>query len=94
MNILSVRLQEEFRRSTSSPEVPADKVAVVSSAIRQALQGVSAAAYLRPIVTSHAINGDLEGALAAIKEAKEAQLRSSASGAHTCLSTRSIDGVN
>ncbi|KAK9849951.1 hypothetical protein WJX84_009719 [Apatococcus fuscideae] len=63
--------------ASSSQAVPGDKVEVVSTAIREALQAASSDAYLRPIVTSHAINGDLEGALAAIKAAKEAQLQTS-----------------
>ncbi|KAK9859824.1 hypothetical protein WJX84_001803 [Apatococcus fuscideae] len=70
---------------SSNHFVPEDKVAVVSRAVREALQARSAAAYLRPIVTSHAITGDLKGALAAIKEAKEAQLLHSSPGADSSL---------
>ena len=73
-------LQEQAEEDSSRHTVPEDKVAVVSRGIREALQARSAAAYLRPIVTSHAITGNLEGALAAIKEAKEAQLLKSAPG--------------
>jgi len=78
---LLMMLQGHGETKASSQVVPEDKVAVVSRAVREALQARSAAAYLRPIVTSHAITGDLEGALAAIKEAKEAQLLCSSPGA-------------
>ena len=72
--------------ASSSQAVPGDKVEVVSTAIREALQAAGSDAYLRPIVTSHAINGDLEGALAAIKAAKAAQLHTSgAPGTHAHL---------
>lgn len=50
------------------------KVARVSMALRDALRAVDAAAYLRPLVISHAAVGDLHGALQLIRDAKEAQL--------------------
>ena len=77
-------LQVDGQSTASSHTVPEEKVAVVSQAIREALQAKSAAAYLRPIVTSHAITANLQGALAAIKEAKEAQLLHSSSGTAQC----------
>ncbi|KAL4420046.1 hypothetical protein ABPG77_007485 [Micractinium sp. CCAP 211/92] len=51
------------------------KVRAVCSAVRRALQSRDPARYLRAILTSHAKSGDLEGALAAVKEAKEEALQ-------------------
>lgn len=56
------------------------KVARVSLALRDALRAAGAAAYLRPLVTSHAAAGDLHGALALVRDAKEAQLAQPAEG--------------
>lgn len=57
---------------------PEDKVAAVSKALREALQSVDAAAYLRALVMSHSALGDLHGALRLIKDAKEAALAAGA----------------
>ena len=57
------------------------KVAQVSMALREALRAIDAAAYLRPLVTSHAAVGDLHGALRLIRDAKEAQLAQPADAA-------------
>ena len=86
-------LQVDGDSKTSTHAVPEDKVAVASRALREALQAKSAAAYLRPIVTSHAITADLQGALAAIKDAKEAQLRHSSPGTAPCHLTATTSDV-
>ena len=52
-----------------------DKVAAVASAIQQALQGADSGRYLKPMLTSYAVQGNPEGALALIKQVKEAQLQ-------------------
>lgn len=50
------------------------KVAAVIKTIREALRILDAKLYLRPLLTSYSALGDIHGALALIKEAKEEQL--------------------
>ena len=51
-----------------------DKVAAVARALRAALMAAGPARYLRPLLTSHAILGDLGSALALVKARREAEL--------------------
>ncbi|CAL5218701.1 g412 [Coccomyxa viridis] len=50
------------------------KVAAVIKALREALRGLDAKLYVRPLLTSYSALGDIHGALRLIKEAKEEQL--------------------
>ena len=50
------------------------KVAAVIKALREALRGLDAKLYVRPLLTSYSALGDVHGALRLIKEAKEEQL--------------------
>lgn len=56
--------------------VPEGKIGAVAKALRAALlaSGKGQAHFLRPILTSHAVLGDLDGALTIIKHVKESQL--------------------
>ena len=72
MNKLGLRVVQQ-----AAEDLPrAKKVELVATAVRKALmaglggQGRS----LRPILTSYAVVGELEGALATIKQVKESQL--------------------
>ena len=51
-----------------------DKVAAVCSALRSAMQTAGQRYHLGPILTSYAKQGDLEAALAVVKQLKEEQL--------------------
>ena len=62
------------------------KVAAVCVALRSAMSAASPDMYLKPLATSHAIQGDPESALLLIKQAKEAQLAREASSGHTSTS--------
>ncbi|KAK9808650.1 hypothetical protein WJX72_001296 [[Myrmecia] bisecta] len=53
---------------------PQNKVGQVAHALQAAMQAMDSAAFLKPMLTSHAVLGDLEGALALIKRVKETQL--------------------
>lgn len=57
---------------------PDNKVKLVASALKAALQAGPAGQglFLRPVLTSFAVVGDLEGALSVIKQVKEHQLAS------------------
>ena len=55
------------------------KVAAVCSALRASMLASSPDLFLKPLATSHAIQGDPESALLLVKEAKEAQLAREAS---------------
>ena len=70
---LSLRQQSFSAMQASMPE---DKIGAVAKALRAALLASDKghAHFLRPILTSHAVLGDLEGALALIKQVKESQL--------------------
>ena len=50
------------------------KVAAVIKTLREALRGLDAKLYVRPLLTSYSALGDIHGALRLIKEAKEEQL--------------------
>ena len=63
------------------------KVDLVSAALRDAMTAVDAELYLKPILISHASQGQLEVALALLKDAKEAQMAREAS--HSQASTSS-----
>lgn len=54
------------------------KIPAVARALREALLASSGGQghFLRPILTSYAVVGDLEGALAVVKQVKESQLTS------------------
>ena len=53
---------------------------LVCDALREAMVGVNAAVYLKPIITSYAIQNRLEDALQLIKDTKEVQLAGQESG--------------
>ena len=59
------------------------KVPAVAKALRAALLASPGAQghFLRPILTSYAVVGDLEGALAIVKQVKESQLATEGSPA-------------
>ena len=51
-----------------------DPIQQACTAVQQALQRAGAGIYLRPLLTSHLLLGEVQQALALIKKAKEAQL--------------------
>lgn len=55
------------------------KVTLTNKALQVAMRSKDPDLYLRPLVSSHATQGELEEALSLIKEAKEAQLEREAS---------------
>ena len=78
-------LRVVYQAAEDQPQ--AKKVELVATAVRKALmagpggQGQS----LRPILTSYAVVGELEGALATVKQVKESQLASDGEAAQPCL---------
>ena len=72
----SLAPQEGVGAQAESPSIIpfTEKVDAVCAALRRALTDADRAAYLRPILTSLEVQGDLETALALIKETREAEL--------------------
>ena len=70
-------------RHGAGPEsgpAPEHKVAAVARALRDAMRAAGPRAYLRPLLTSHVVLGELEAALALVRDAKEADLAREAGG--------------
>ena len=62
------------------------KVALVNRALQKALRRRSPELYMKPLLTSHATQGELEEALQLVKDAKEAQLAREASNGEASTS--------
>lgn len=67
-----------------------EKVAAVCQVMRDAMTSMNSQSFLRPLVTSHSVLGDIHGALRLIKDAKEAQL----AGQSAPIMTGSSDGAS
>ena len=63
-----------IRPSAAEDGADRDKVAAVCGALRAAMQAAGQRRHLGPILTSHAKQGNVEAALAIVKELKEEQL--------------------
>lgn len=62
------------------------KVALVNRALQGAMRSRDPELYIKPLLTSHATQGELEEALTLIKDAKEAQLAREASNGQASTS--------
>lgn len=71
-----------------------DVVAQACRAMQQAIRSAGGEHYLRPLLTSHLLQGELVAALALIKERKEAQLSASTSGGPAAAPCPSVASGN
>ena len=62
------------------------KVALVNRALQSAMRSQTPELYIKPLLTSHATQGELEEALSLIKDAKECQLAREASNGQASTS--------
>ncbi len=66
--------QTQVSDEAAALAVRESKVAVVTKALRAALQALDTRLYIRPLLTSYSALGDVHSALKLIKDAKEDQL--------------------
>ena len=70
-----------MRQEAAQDGAPLDrKVPLVTAALRVAMEARDAAFYLKPVLTAHISEGNLEAALAMVKTAKEAQMAAGRDG--------------
>ena len=70
----------------SQAEQKGQKVKATVSALQAAMRSRGPDLYIKPLVTSHASQGEMEEALTLIERAKEAQLEREASNGHASTS--------